>query len=347
MSNLSDFLGGGGGGGTPVNGKAILDLGGQVQYTDAEGKVWLKTGNVLTTGLENYPNATVKNRPILSTLTYDNISTSLGVGQVQSLIFKPDGTRFYVRSGTNFYQYDLSTPWDVSTKTLSSTFSYGPSYTSNAQAQFSFDNTGKYLFFVWSNQAGRIYTAIMSTPWDISTIGSNVFGTRQNNYVLEQDNDASTPFQLGGAQGNPIISKDNQYIYYPSLSNVLVKYRFYVPSSGLGANRLKFIDHTPFVRLSKSIIQCSSYERWFVHNSDFARIEEYDLNGYDSDTLNFNGNSINPTEVPSDFYLALKTDNSKLFIMNDSGTVYQYSLTTEDYIGIPGSGYPNEYLRIK
>src|SRR5690606_32692018 len=55
----------------------------------------------------------------LSTMSYDSVSFSLNsqTGTLpKGFWFKPDGTKFYVVSGTNdtVFQYTCSTPWDLS-----------------------------------------------------------------------------------------------------------------------------------------------------------------------------------------------------------------------------------------
>ena len=104
------------------------------------------------------------------TLSYD---TSLSISddvQIRALAFKSDGTRVYVaqRDHGKVKQFDLSTPWDISSatnKVESNSFTGEENNLRNIQ--FSSDGTFMYL---GGNGGDDINKYKLPTAWDISTI---------------------------------------------------------------------------------------------------------------------------------------------------------------------------------
>ena len=115
-----------------------------------------------------------------------NQTTSISAqeGVSMDLFFKPDGTKMYIvgQDTDNVYEYDLSTAWDISTKT----------YNSNSLAVGSQENTPRAMFFkpdgtkmyIVGPQNDTVYQYALSTAWDVST-GS--FETGKTFSVTSQD----------------------------------------------------------------------------------------------------------------------------------------------------------------
>ena len=107
------------------------------------------------------------------------ISSSNGnpSGNIFGISFKDDGTFMYLNDGNgtgnvNIHRYALSTPWDITTATYSSTKALGDSQGFNSDAQgMSISSDGTVLWLVFNNQGTSRWT--MSTPWDISTLSYN------------------------------------------------------------------------------------------------------------------------------------------------------------------------------
>ena len=89
------------------------------------------------------------------------------VGQETSahdLFFKPDGTKMYIvgTDSDNVNEYDLGTPWDVSTAVYLQNFSVGINLTG---LFFKPDGTKTYITVF-----GQVSEYDLSTPWDVSTM---------------------------------------------------------------------------------------------------------------------------------------------------------------------------------
>ena len=155
-------------------------------------------------------------------------------GNIWALAFKDDGTFMYLNDGNssgnvNIYRYALSTPWDITTATYSSTKALGDSQGFNADAQgMSISSDGTVMWLVFNNQGTSRWT--MSTPWDISTLsfntqfiptaqgaswfhptGNKFFGISYNNNITEYT--ATTSFK------NSTSYSTNYSVTSASLSN--------------------------------------------------------------------------------------------------------------------------------
>ena len=108
----------------------------------------------------------------ISGATYDSLSFSPNVqtGNFPSdLVFNNTGTRMYVGSQSNnaIYQYNLSTPWDVSTASYSSNSLDVSTQCTNTMASLQVSIDGAHIYACEFD--GSIYQYDMSTAWDLST----------------------------------------------------------------------------------------------------------------------------------------------------------------------------------
>lgn len=165
MSSITGLISGGGGGGTPVNGIERLYVGGQVQYTDESGGVWLKTGNGIISDTTAYPDAyeTIGSFTNSSILYAKSFTQS---NQYNSIFFHTDGSKMYLAAPANIYQYSLSIAFDINTATYDNV-SYSTGQNNYA---LTFNSNGT-KFYVGSANFIQIYS--LSTAWDISSASSS------------------------------------------------------------------------------------------------------------------------------------------------------------------------------
>jgi hypothetical protein len=69
----------------------------------------------------------------------------------------------------SIFQYDLSTPWDVSTGAYAS-ISFNMSATSTQPRNMYFNSTGTILFLADTLNPDKVFKFVLSTAWDITTI---------------------------------------------------------------------------------------------------------------------------------------------------------------------------------
>jgi len=106
----------------------------------------------------------------VSTASYlQNFSVSAQESSPSDLFFKPDGTKLYMvgTSGDAIYEYDLGTPWDVSTAVYLQNFSVSSQNT--VPAGISFKPDGTKIYMVGSSPSQSVYEYNLSSAWDIST----------------------------------------------------------------------------------------------------------------------------------------------------------------------------------
>jgi|26BtaG_2_1085354.scaffolds.fasta_scaffold11840_2 hypothetical protein len=100
------------------------------------------------------------------TQTYQILNSS---SSMDRLLYKPDGTKLYVMSQSFIYQYDLSTPWDISTITENGIKAVGV----NDLGGMNFNEDGTRLYSVGTQSSlEQLSECTLSTPWDINTIGT-------------------------------------------------------------------------------------------------------------------------------------------------------------------------------
>lgn len=109
----------------------------------------------------------------VTTQSYVGLSTAYRVsGRTQwNCIFADNGSSFYVVTiDSNRYvrHYTLSTPYDITTQTYQNQVSFGTTY--NTDFALSYDGTKLYRM---GASGSTLYVATLSTPFDLSTAGSN------------------------------------------------------------------------------------------------------------------------------------------------------------------------------
>lgn len=105
----------------------------------------------------------------VSTASFQNeFDVSTEDGWPTDLAFKSDGSKLFVPgiNNTKVYTYGLSTAWDITTASLSSSFDVS-SATSDPRG-LTFGDTGSKMF-VCSRRGANLYAYNLSTSWDVST----------------------------------------------------------------------------------------------------------------------------------------------------------------------------------
>jgi hypothetical protein len=117
-------------------------------------------------------------------------SQELAIEAASDLIFNTDGSKMYISRSTGFiYEYSLSTPYDISTETLVTTFNLTSFFTSNAsssnspwRASNSDSRTPWLAGLSWNDDGSKLYVI---TLWG-TTIQSKVSGTVNPSTVTGQ-----------------------------------------------------------------------------------------------------------------------------------------------------------------
>ena len=357
MSNLSQFLGGGGGAGAPVNAVAELGVGGVTQFTDASGGEWLKTGSVITSNFANYPDAIVKTRPDLSSVSYDTVTGTLnGQSPIKYIKFHPDGTRVYgFNSSDNYlYQWDLATAWDLSTISASNTGSYniGGNFATPI-AGFDITKDGKFLYVANSSSYAKGFgVAELNTAWNISSVNNNL----KTNYGVEMEYyfgawfDTSSSATVSWPTPSDIkLSKDDSKLYVLYNNNMIAQFK--APNkAGYGIGNSSF-ELESFIGVNTSFpIGIDPNNERIYYSDTGARTREFDVNPDDISSLKYTGNLTTTLYNTLGTFpiIAFKSYSTKMYALaQNTNTIYQFSITPEQYIGVPYKISSNSYLKIK
>ena len=235
MSNLSDFLPSTGGGSAPVN-AVTARYSNDTTITDEDGSLWLRGGNIITENLANYPDAT---KSIASVNSTTAVGASNNLAQYQTafldtnaFVVKPDGTKLYCFENSNVLQFNMPTPWDVtSINSLESIKSVNGTVTNTYGSSTVFSPDGRWVYFTnKASSSQTIYQSEMTTPWDSSTIvyrgstnpaqeaislffnntGSIVYMVRDNADIIDEY-PLSVPFDIFASLGSTLPAATVNY----------------------------------------------------------------------------------------------------------------------------------------
>lgn len=336
MSSITGLISGGGGGGTPVNGIERLYVGGQTQYTDEAGGVWLKTGNTIPEDTETYPDAFASPPEGVSGSSYD--SKSINVNSQDSapsdVAFNSDGTKMYIigDAQNRIFQYSLSTAWDVSTASYDSVAFYVSGQETNPQAlEFKSDGTKMYVLGYAQN---RIFQYSLSTAWDIST--------------ASYDNLNFSLAIIGGTSYGLSFNNDGTKFYVTNSSQVAWQFSLSTAWDITTAS-YDFVNFgTSFPNTPYNTAWASNGTVFLLCGNNNATIYQFDVStAYDLSTASYNANTFSVGES-SPRGIALSSDESKMYIVGTSNdTVYQYSIPLSNIIGLSTDTGTYDYIKLK
>jgi len=108
----------------------------------------------------------------ISTATFSDTFDLTQDDQLDSITFKPDGTKMYLggSQNDNIYECDLSTAWDLTSASYSQSFS--PSAQDGTPHGLFFSPDGTKMFMM-GGVSDTIFEYDLSTAWDISTASYN------------------------------------------------------------------------------------------------------------------------------------------------------------------------------
>jgi DNA-binding beta-propeller fold protein YncE len=257
---------------------------------------------------------TLSNAWDISTASYSTKFFDVGAQEAfpRGLSFKPDGTKMYISghgSGNNVYQYSLSTAWDVSTASYDSVSFTVPEITQLRGTWFSSDGT---ILYLSDGTDALVVKATLSTAWDISTASltsetldvshlspsvHNVYGNSDGTklYILDATDDIIFQYSTVLTTNTLDLSTGSVFEITPSsytqisLSNP--------PASG------PVCSATLLINYAKSNIKLASQE-------ERARLDT------------------SATITGNEYETFFKPDGTKMYILDSTEIIWQYSLST-------------------
>ncbi|MEP4597741.1 MAG: cadherin domain-containing protein, partial [Cyclobacteriaceae bacterium] len=235
-------------------------------------------------------------------VTYDNVSFDVSNEDTdpRDIMFNSTGTKMYMLGlGTQgFYQYSLTTPYDVSTMSPEGSLIIGLGFPMG----FTFDETGNTLIIAL---AGVLRQYSLTTAFDVTgTVnleGSiSILSTTDRIHGLEFDADGSSLFLIN--YKNKTVSKYSLTTPYDVLSGHTLAESFYlgnIDSQTLGMAMNEFGTRMFFVgQISEAVIQLDMDAGGFVENpaNDGSVTGEIVMQLYDDQFTNAGGTFIGGVE---------------------------------------------------
>jgi sugar lactone lactonase YvrE len=135
-------------------------------------------------------------------------------GAPLGVVFKDDGTKFYIIGNTNdtVYQYSCATAWDVSTASYDNkSFSVATQDTTPTGLFFKNDGT---KFYIIGNTNDNVYQYSCSTAWDVSTASYD----SKSFSIVTQENESRGVFFKDDGTKFYIVGQTNDTVYQYSCS---------------------------------------------------------------------------------------------------------------------------------
>jgi len=252
----------------------------------------------------------------IANASYDSVSFSVASQETnaQEIFFKDDGTKVYLIGVTNdkIYQYSLSTAWDISTASYDSV-SFSTATQENTPTGLFFKPDGS-KFYLLGFQFKAVFQYSMSTAWDISTASydsvSFSVNTEESNprdVLFKPD---GTKMYITGIAGDEV----NEYSLSTAWDVSTASYaaNFSIATEELNPNSLSFNpDGNKFWMVgltSDSVFQYSLSTAWDISTASY-------------DSISFSVAS----QASSSSSIRFKSDGTKMYILDQGGTIYQYS----------------------
>ena len=249
----------------------------------------------------------------VSTASYD--SKSLSVSSQSSngygITFSTDGLRFFITDiNDNIYQYNLSTAWDISTGTYSST-SFSVTSQESTVLGLDFSNSGQKMYIVGqgSDTIYQYSTALTTAELDLSS-GSVFDYTPTSDVQVSLTNPAASGTSSGATlllTGGSSGGYDLGNAVYDDVS---------VPSQDSVPNGITFNNSgTKMYEVGDG----SNYIYQYALSSAF----DLSTASYDNVFFSVGSQASNPSEI------IFNDAGSKLYVIdNNTTSIYQYSLST-------------------
>jgi len=255
----------------------------------------------------------------LSSASYDSKNFYVGTQEANSsgIFFHPQGTSFWMTgiSGDDINQYALSTPWDVSTASLT--------YTTSSIAANSPDPR-KILF----NTDGTKVFILSQTGNSISEYSCAAFSTPSVTHVSTFSVSAQLTAPIGAAfnnNGTKLYVTNGNIIYQYSLSTA-----FDISTTSYDSK--SFTQSQGSSQMYGIRFNTTGTKMYGIESAN-DRVHQYTLSTPDDiSTASYDSVYFSVTQTTTPFDLHFKPDGTKMYVLNPANDrVYQYSTGTGEY----------------
>jgi sugar lactone lactonase YvrE len=263
----------------------------------------------------------------VSTASYDSKSFSVGGqdGSSSSVVFKNDGTTFYMLGFTSdaIYQYSCSTAWDVSTASYDSkSFSVSAQEVTGHGLAFKSDGTRLYIV---GQTNDTVWQYDLPLAWDIVNAG---FTAKNMNAALQDTSPQDITFKPDGTRFY-VTGNANDSVFQYDCSNpwdVTTAFFNKTASGAFARARVGLQDTTP----NGAFFKDDGTKFYIVGNATDTVYQYSCSTAWDVSTASYDNKSFSvTTQETNPSGLFFKDDGTKFYIVGVANdTIYQYSCST-------------------
>ena len=259
----------------------------------------------------------------VTTASYlQNVSVTDKDDSPMSIFLKSDGSKMYFIGYGNdkVYEYDLSTPWNVSTATHSGNYSV----TLHPLGLF-FKSDGTKMYVTDTGSPERVLQYSLSTPWDVTT--SSYLST---SYLAECEEPDGLFFKSDGTK---------MYVADDVFDNIS-EYTLSTPWDVTSKTHIQNFSVVNQDSYATDVFFNSSGTKMYISGSTNNAVFEYDLSTpWDVSTASYLRNISIASKIIQPQGVFFKPDGNKMYISSTyySGTICEYDLSpynvTSPYYG--------------
>lgn len=247
---------------------------------------------------------------------YNNIGIEVNNGWDTSMLagqffFKPDGTSFYVQNGNStLRQYDLSTPWDLST------YSFINQEITGVRRWNFWRADGLFQYAVLGQGTDRVYRNAVSPAWDVTWFGAQ---TSYNpsaecndvTWVWLKD-DGTKMYLLDASSASGFGGTGRLYQYSLSTPRQI--------SAGVTYDTIS-LDFSLIDNNVQAIAFSTDGTKLFVCGAQYNTIFQYNLSvAWDLSTATYDGEAFKNISTSSVIWMAFRPDMSYAYVANNFNT---------------------------
>jgi DNA-binding beta-propeller fold protein YncE len=304
----------------------------------------------------------------LSTTSYDSVSFSVSSqsSAPYGLTFKSDGTNFYISdaASNDIFEYTLSTAWDLTSTSYTQSFDASSGGTETSQeVAFKSDGTAMYVLDGFNRELEEY---ALSTAWDISTASFvqsfNMASEDTNPTGITFNYDGSKMYMVGDitdtiyqyTTGSTLttntldLSTGNAFQITPT-SNIQVGLSNPAASGTVSQATLLLdgavngydLSGAAYDSVSFSVSSQEADPTEIAFNNDGTKmyvmgldsgcvVYQYSLStAFDVSTASYDSVSFSVnSQSPYSYGLSFNDDGTKMYVLGNTGSIYQYSLST-------------------